>query len=91
LTDGNRRVLWKHYTTDNEVFQLIVEQSPSTPAGIRINRFDNRADEANFNGIVDGFTLSQSSANDEAQSYTDGRHLAGATASTTAYYGMRVC
>jgi RHS repeat-associated protein len=85
LTYGNGLVLWKNFNTDNELYQLIVEQSPSTPAGIRINRFYNRADETNITGIADGLTP----ANDENYSYTDAGRLAGATSSTTASYGTR--
>jgi RHS repeat-associated protein len=85
LTYGNGLVLWKNFNTDNELYQLIVEQSPSTLAGIRINRFYNRADETNITGIADGLTP----ANDETYSYTDAGRLAGATSSTTASYGAR--
>jgi hypothetical protein len=59
------KLLWKNFNTDNELYQLIVEQSPSTLAGIRINRFYNRADETNITAIADGLTP----ANDET--YTD--------------------
>jgi RHS repeat-associated protein len=85
LTYGNGLVLFKNFNTDNELFQLIVEQSPSTLAGIRINRFYNRADDTNITGIADGLTP----ANDETYSYTDAGRLAGATSSTSASYGTR--
>jgi RHS repeat-associated protein len=85
LTYGNGLVLWKNFNTDNELYQLIVEQSPSTLAGIRINRFYNRANETNITGIADGLTP----ANDETYSYTDAGRLAGATSSTTASFGAR--
>ncbi|NJS14205.1 MAG: hypothetical protein HC788_05760 [Sphingopyxis sp.] len=81
LTYGNGLVLWKNFSTDNELYQLIVEQTPSTPAGIRVNRFQNRADNTFITGIVDGVTA----ANSETFTYTDAGRLSGATSGAGSY------
>ncbi|NJS14206.1 MAG: hypothetical protein HC788_05765 [Sphingopyxis sp.] len=74
-------MLWKNLSTDNELYQLIVEQMPSTPAGIRVNRLQNRADNTFITGIVDGVTA----ANSETFTYTDAGRLSGATSGAGSY------
>jgi YD repeat-containing protein len=85
LTYGNGLVLWKNLSLDNELYQLIVEQTPSTPAGVRINRFIDRTDNTFITDIVDGLNA----ANNESFAYSDAGRLTGATSNTTSSYGTR--
>jgi YD repeat-containing protein len=53
LTYGNGLILWKNFTLDNELYQLIVENGATKI----INRFQNRTDLTNITAIVDGLDL----------------------------------
>ncbi len=79
INNGNGLILWKNFTLDNELYQLIVENGTTKI----INRFYNRADLTNLTGIVDGLVP----ANNEALTYTDAARLSGATSTGT--YGSR--
>ena len=73
----SRLHLWKNFTADNELYQLIVEQGATKI----INRFYDRTDKTNITGIVDGLAA----ANNETLTYTDAARLSSASGS----YGTR--
>ena len=77
LLYGNGLTLWKNFSPDNELYQLIVEQGATKI----INRFYARTDKQNITGIIDGVTA----ANNEALTYNDAARLSAASGS----YGTR--
>ncbi len=77
LTYGNGLILFKNFSLDNELYQLIVEQGTNT----LINRFYNRADNTNITGIVDGLAA----GNNEALTYNDAARLSGASTGAGSY------
>jgi RHS repeat-associated protein len=71
LTYGNGLILWKNFSQDNELYQLIIEQGATKI----INRFYNRADLTNVTGIIDGIAA----ANNESLGYNDAARLSSAS------------
>jgi RHS repeat-associated protein len=77
LLYGNGLILWKNFSADNELYQLIVEYGATKI----INRFYNRTDKTNVTGIVD----SLAAANNESLGYNDAARLSTASGA----YGTR--
>jgi RHS repeat-associated protein len=75
LTYGNGLILWKNFTADNEVYQIVVEQGTTTI----MNRFQSRTDKVNIDRVSDALVP----ANDEVLTYTDAGRLASAPATDT--------
>jgi uncharacterized protein RhaS with RHS repeats len=74
---GNGLTLWKNFTADNELYQLIVEYGATKI----INRFCDRTDKTNVTGIID----SLAAANNESLGYNDAARLSTASGA----YGTR--
>jgi RHS repeat-associated protein len=77
LLYGNGLTLWKNFTADNELYQLIVEYGATKI----INRFYDRTDKTNVTGIVDAVAA----ANNESLGYNDAARLSTASGA----YGTR--
>ena len=79
LTYGNGLILWKNFSLDNELYQLIVENGTTKI----MNRSYGRTDKTNIDRIFDNLNH----ANDETLTYTDAARLS--TATSTGIYGTR--
>jgi hypothetical protein len=71
LLYGSGLTLWKNFSTDNELYQLIVEYGATKI----INRFYDRTDKTNITGITDALNA----ANTEALTYSDQGRLSTAS------------
>ena len=79
LTYGNGLILWKNFSLDNELYQLIVENGTTKI----MNRAYGRLDKTNIDRVWDNLNH----ANDETLTYTDAARLS--TATSTGIYGTR--